>query len=109
MEFYVIKNRATNKNVAVVVHDYVAKHYIVQSLSEAFRRAFEASIKSLGPVTYTAVNNKLLKSNLNLGNPSWAKEVLKKSCGSHWTYTKKNETMSPYSLQIHETIEKYLL
>ena len=106
MQYYVIQNRSTKKNAAVVFHDYLTKHYIVQSVSEAFRRSFEASLKSLGRVMYTAVDNKLLKSSLSLDNPSWAREILKKACGSSWTFTRKGELS--HDLQVNDIISRYL-
>lgn len=106
MQYFVVKNRQTKKNVAVIFHDYVTKHYIVQSLSEAFRKSFEASIKSLGGYSFTAVDKKLVSTRLTLENPAWAKEVLKKACGSNWSFLKKGEFS--YQLDVNDIIAKYL-
>lgn len=83
MKYYKIK--CEKGATAVVFHDYVTSHYIVQSRSESFRKSFESSVKSTGKVLFKRSNNslKIFKSGPN--HIHWMDNILSKACGNYWT------------------------
>lgn len=106
MKYFVIKNRQTNKVTAVVFHDTNAVSYVVRSKSEAFRRAFEASVKSLNDSKFAKKGNKLRIYRIGLETEYWSKAVLAKTCGSHWQVVLSKE-MS-FDDNMEDLISKHL-
>lgn len=107
MKYFVIKNKKSKTTAAAVVfHDTTALHYIIRSNSEAFRKAFEASVRFMGSTKLVKDGNKLSVSHLGLESDYWAKSVLDKACGSHWEVIKQCD----FSLDdnVDSIIKKYL-
>ena len=104
MKYYVVSNDFINK--AVVFHDMTAFTYIIRSKSEAFRRAFEASVRYINGVKLVREANKLNVVNVSLGSEYWMKSVLDRICTGHWVITASNYFDLDDSLEA--IIEKYL-
>lgn len=84
MRYFVVEQSDSNNPVAILFHDYLTKHYIIRSKSEAFRRSFEAAVSSVGSINLQKVGKKLKIFDKNIDNPSWSRNVLKKACGTYW-------------------------
>lgn len=83
MRYYVIKDPA--KNVAVLFHDYVSATFIIKSISEGFRRAFEAGVSTNSSLNFQKENSKLKFNYYGPQYPNWVDNILSKICGNFWT------------------------
>ena len=83
MKFFVVKTEESN--VAVVFHDYVSSRFIVRSISESFRRAFEAAVSVVSGFSFYKDNGKLKYVEFGPQHPSWVTKVLSKVCQGYWS------------------------
>lgn len=104
MKYYVIKN--PEKAIAVVFHDYVNATFVVRSVSEAFRRAFEAAVSTNSSLTFRKEGQKLKFVNFGPQYPSWIDIILSKISGNFWTVcTTGNTTGMAF---IEDIVSEYL-
>lgn len=90
MRYYVIKD--PSKKIAVLFHDYVSATFIVRSVSESFRRAFEAGVSTNSSLNFLKKGQKLKFNDFGPQYPSWIDNILSKICGNFWTVCNTGET-----------------
>jgi hypothetical protein len=82
MRYTVIKD--DNSDIAVVFHDYLTSYFVVNSTSEAFRRAFDSAVKSCSAASFGKQGSKLVVNRFGPNFPTWLDEVLRSFCGKYW-------------------------
>lgn len=105
MKYYAIKGRG-DKPTAVVFHDYLTSYYMIRSKSESFRKAFEASVRSVGSLQFKQSGESLKAHAIDPESIYWIKEVLKKACGNYWEVAKSGEV--PGASNTDKIAESYL-
>ena len=90
MRYYVIKD--PHKNVAVLFHDYVSATFIIRSISEGFRRAFESGVSTNSSLNFQKGGSKLKYSYFGPQYPTWVDSILSKICGNFWTVCNTGNT-----------------
>ena len=83
MRYYVIQGEESTP-LAVVFHDYMTAKFIVKSRSEAFRRAFEASVSINSSLNFIKRGPKLKFYTFGPQYPTWIDQVLSKICENFW-------------------------
>ena len=82
MKYYVI---ADGSNViAIVFHSYRDASFLIKTVSESFRRSFEAFVLHHSKVNFVHQNNRLKVNTFGPQYVSWSKKVLESICSDFW-------------------------
>ena len=103
MRYYVIDDGSAV--VAIVFHYYRDASFLIKTVSESFRRSFEASVTQHSKVSFICEGDRLKVSTFGPQYVSWSKKVLKSICGDFWVIKDTGELTG--EAFIEDIVSKY--